>query len=106
MENTTVSKHSVSFGLALAMTCVVNALIVVVKEKSVVVMDGMKKITGHHWITHTVIVLVLFIIFALLFSRANGGQGMKITASRLINTVVAGVVISGIIIFGFYLFVD
>ena len=106
MEPATVSKHTVSCGLALAIACIVNALIVVVKEKSDTVMNGMKKITGHHWITHTVIVLAVFVVFALLFGRANGGQGIRITIRRLIGALIGGVVLAGLIITGFYLFAD
>jgi len=106
METATVSKHSVSFGLALALACLVNALIVVVKEKSHAVMAGMQKITGHHWITHTVIVLAVFGVSGWLFGRANGGQGPAITANRLIRTLVSAVVTAGLIIIGFYLIAD
>ncbi|MEI6534314.1 MAG: hypothetical protein WCN98_03160 [Verrucomicrobiaceae bacterium] len=106
MENTSLSKNSVSFGLALALACVVNAIIVVVKEKSDAVMNGMKKVIGHHWTTHTVIVLALFFLFAWLFGRANNGKGMTITAGRLISTLLSGVIIAGLIIVGFYLIAD
>ncbi len=106
MENSTLSKNSVSFGLALAATSVINAIIVVAKEKSDAVMNGMKKVSGHHWTTHTVLVLVLFGLFAWLFGRANKGQGMTITAGRLISTLLSGVVVAGLIIVGFYLFID
>ena len=101
-----LSQRSISVGLALAVACIVNALIVIVKEKSNVVMNGMKTVTGHHWITHTVIVLVVFGLFAWIFGRANGGQGVTITVSRLIRTIVSGVVTSGLVIIGFYLFAD
>jgi hypothetical protein len=66
----------------------------------------MKKVTGHHWTTHTVIVLALFFLFAWLFGRANNGKGMTITVSRLISTLLSGVVIAGLIIVGFYLIAD
>ena len=106
MENTTVSKSSVSYGLALAVTCIVNALIVVVKEKSDAVMNSMKQVTGHHWITHSVFVVVLFVLLAFVFGRANNGQGVKITGSKLLSTLITGVVTAGLIIIGFYLILD
>jgi Na+/H+-translocating membrane pyrophosphatase len=106
MDNTAVSKRSVTFGLALAVACVINALIVVVKEKNDAVMNGMKKITGHHWITHTIVVLAVFVIVALVLGRKNCGRGPEITADRLIKTVVSGVVVAGLIIIGFYLIAD
>jgi hypothetical protein len=106
MENATLSKSTVACGLSLAIVSVINAVIVAVKEKSDAVMNGMKKITGHHWITHTVIVVVLFVLLAWLFSRANGGQGAKITIGKLIRTIVTGVVLASAIIIGFYLIAD
>jgi len=106
MDPTSLSKASISFGLSLAITSVLNAIIVAVKEKSPTVMDGMKKITGHHWTTHVLLVLALFVGFALVFGALNGGKGKAITAGKLIGTIVSGVVVAGLIIVGFYLFAD
>jgi hypothetical protein len=106
MENTTLSKRTVAFGVALAFACVINALLVVFKEKSEAVMAGMKKLTGHHWITHSVIVIVLFLGLGWALAQARSGRGISITARGLIGTVVSGVAVAGLIIIGFYLFAD
>jgi hypothetical protein len=106
MENTTLSKRGIAFGLALAVACVANAVIVVVKEKSNAVMGAMKTLTGHHWTTHALIVIVLFLGLGSLLAVARGGRGMEITASRLIGTVVSSVVVAAAVIIGFYLFLD
>lgn len=103
MENTGLSKHTASYGLSLALTSVANALLVVAKEKSPFVMDGMKKLTSHHWITHSTLMVLLFVGLGWLLARTNGGRGVNITASRLIRTIVSGVVLGGLIIVGFYL---
>ena len=102
MENTGVSKYTISFGLALALASVVNGLLVIAKEKIPAVQTGMQKLTGHHWITHSVIIIGLFAVFGWLFAQANGGQGIKMSASRLIGILVAGVVTGGLLILGFY----
>lgn len=106
MENPPLSKASVSFGLSLAVTSVLNAVITVVKEKSPAVMNGMAKLTGHHWTTHVLIVLVLFVVFALIFGTERGGRGRTITAGRLIGTIVSGIAVASLIIVGFYLIGD
>jgi len=106
MENTSLSKYTISFGLSLALASVVNGLLVVAKEKIPAVLAGMQKFTGHHWVTHSVIILGLFAGCGWLFAQANGGQGIKLTANRLIATLVAGVVTGGLIISGFYLIGD
>ena len=106
MENSTVSKRSIGFGLALAVACILNSLIVVVKEKSDVVMSEMKKITGHHWTTHSGIVILFFLGLGALFASLRAGRGLEMSAGRLTGIVTSAVALSVIIIVGFYLFVD
>lgn len=106
MENPTLSKYSISFGLALAVTSVVNALLVMAKEKSPAVLAAMKNLTGHHWITHSAVVVVLFFVLGWLFATFNGGQGVKLTANNLLRAIVGGVALGGLLIVGFYLFAD
>ena len=106
MENTTLSKHTTSFGLSLALCAVLNALLVVAKEKSKGVADWMQKISGHHWITHVAVVLILFAILGWCFARMNSGQGPKMPVHRLTGIVFSGVVAGVLIVLGFYVFAD
>jgi hypothetical protein len=101
-----LSRAATSFGVSLAITSVINALIVVAKESSKSVMDGMKAITGHHWTTHSALVVLLFFVLGWIFSRANGGQGLRIRARNVLTIVLSGVLLSGLIIVGFYLIGD
>jgi hypothetical protein len=103
METNDVSKHTISFGLSLAVASVANGLLVVAKEKIPAVMTGMQALTGHHWIFHSAMVLGLFVFFGWLFARANGGQGIRLTANGLIGALVSGVAAGSLIIMGFYL---
>ncbi len=103
MENTAISKYTVSFGLSLALASVVNAILVVAKETCPTVMAGMQKLTGHHWVSHSAIVLILFAVLGWAFARAHGGRGVNISLNRLIATLVSAVAIGGLAIFGFYL---
>ncbi len=105
-ENNGISKNTKAFGLSLALASVVNGLLVVAKEKIPAVMTGMQKLTGHHWVTHVVVVMAVFVVCGFLFGRLNGGQGPKISAGGLIGTVVLGVVLGGGMIVAFYLMGD
>ncbi len=99
MDNT-IGKYTVSFGLALAVTSVLSALLVVVKELSEhSVLAWMKAATGHHWITHGLVDIVVFVALGFLLTN------VKMSSEGLIRLIVAAVVISGAIIAGFYLFV-
>lgn len=103
MENTGISKYTISFGLSLALASVMNALLVVAKEKIPTVMAGLQGLTGHHWVSHGVIILVLFAAFGWMFAQANGGLGPRIPVNRLISLLVSGVAAGALIICGFYL---
>jgi hypothetical protein len=106
MENTAVSKHTISFGLSLALCALLNAFVVIAKERIKGVANWMQRITGHHWITHVAIILILFAIFGGCFVRTNGGQGPRMPVNRLTNILLAGVVAGVLIVLGFYVFAD
>ncbi len=106
MESNGLSRYTVSFGLSLVVASVANGLLVVAKEKIPAVMAGMQKLTGHHWISHAVIILGLFAFFGWLFAQSKGGQGIKMNTNRFVAVLVSGVVAGGVIIVGFYLIGD
>src|SRR5215469_12854933 len=103
MQDPALSKNTVSFGLSLAICAVLNALLVVAKEKSAGMQSWMQRMTGHHWITHAVIVLAVFIALGLVIARVNRGGETKVSADRLAKIIVTGVVVGVSIIGGFYL---
>jgi hypothetical protein len=105
MQNTPLSKRTVGFGFAVAIACIVNAVIVVAKEKSGAVMNAMKSILGHHWTTHAAVVIGLFFFLGGLFTALRG-DGPEPSADRLIGTLVSCIVIAGMIIVGFYVVAD
>ncbi len=106
MEPAGLSKHTVSFGLALAIASVVNGVLVIAKEKSPAVQAAMQKLTGSHWVTHVALVLVVFGLCGWLFGRANGGAGIRLAADRFIRFLLAGVAVGALLILGFYLIGD
>ena len=104
MGNNEIGKYTISYGLSFAITSVVSALLVILKETNeATVLAPMKAATGHHWVTHGVINLILFVVLGWIFSRPNGGQGVNLNASTLMCCIVAAVVVSGLLISGFYL---
>jgi hypothetical protein len=107
MDDSQVWKTTKAFGVALAITSVLSALLVVAKELSQhTVMVWMKKMTGHHWVTHGLLALVLFLILGFVLTKIIGGRGMKMTGARLVLVLASGVIIGDLIIAAFYLIGD
>ncbi len=98
-----VSKYAVSFGLALALASIVNALLVIAKEASPVIFSALQKLTGHHWISHSAIILIFFAASGWFLAQVNGGRGPNISPARLLHSVASAVLLSTLIIVGFYL---
>lgn len=103
MENSTISRSTVSFGLSLAACAVLNALLVIAKERSKTVSGWMQNMSGHHWVTHVGIVLIVFVMLGWLLGRTAPSQRPSLSASRLANIIVAAAASSVAIIVGYYL---
>ena len=104
MENTGIGKYTRSFGMSFAITSVLSALLVVLKESNEdTVLAWMKAATGHHWVTHGIFNLIVFVGLGWALSRLDNGQGLKITANILVICIVCAVFVSGLIITGFYI---
>jgi hypothetical protein len=104
MENTEIGKYGRSFGLSFAITSLFSALLVVLKETNEdTVLAWMKAATPHHWITHALLDLIVFVVLGVVLARTNEGQGIKINADKLNSFIVGAFVISGILIAGFFL---
>jgi hypothetical protein len=101
-ENSGLSKCAISFGISLALASLVNGLLVIAKERIPAVMTGMQKLTGHHWITHSEIVIGIFLLFGFVLTKT----GIKMTTGGLIRMLLAGIATGVLLILGFYLIGD
>jgi len=95
-----VSARVAGFGYSYAITSLLSALLVVLKEKNASVLDLMTSLSGHHWVTQGVLDIVLFVAIGWFLSRtALAGNA---SYGSLISAVVGSTVISGLIIAGFF----
>ena len=103
MQDNGLGKYTVSYGVSLAITVLLSALLVVFKELSDPLLNFMKKVTVHHWVTHGAFDLIVFVVLGWLLAQLNGGTGLKISTKSFITMIVGAVVLGGLIISGFYL---
>ena len=99
-ENQALDKLSVGFGVSFLIASIFNGLLIVAKESYAPLKDWMKSLSGHHWITHGIFVIALFIVLGYVFSGA--GLAKKIDAGRTSGLVIAGTVLGGLIVVGFF----
>lgn len=91
-----------SLGLTLGLTSLFNAILVILKETNeATLLAWMKAATGHHWITHGLLDLALFVVLG--FALAGVGARLGARPGVVIGTVVGGMLLGALMITGFYL---
>jgi len=99
-ENQALDKLSVGFGVSFLVASIFNALLIITKETFAPVKNWMKSLSGHHWTTHGIFVIVLFIVLGYILSKTDLEK--KIDADKTSGMVIAGTVLGGLIIVGFF----
>jgi hypothetical protein len=102
MPETKLSRATVGFGLSLAITSLLSTLLVLVKETNKdTVLAWLTSLSGHHWISHGILNLIVFVLLGWLLTRWAGSDRMS--AGTLIWSIFGAVVVSGVITAGFFL---
>lgn len=99
----TLDRVSSAFATSAAVTILFNAVLTIVKDSSEPLAAFMAKLTGHHWITHGVIVLAVFLILGWILARSDATR--TISDTRLVELLVASTVLAGGVIATWFLLV-
>ncbi|MCX5852400.1 MAG: hypothetical protein NT072_10170 [Deltaproteobacteria bacterium] len=101
MTNASLNRLTVGFGLSVALMSLLNTLLVIVKDTNPPIKDAMKAASGHHWTTHGIIVIVLFIALGYGFSMVVKEEDW--TPLRIGKYIAWSIILSGMALVGFYL---
>lgn len=101
MTNNTLEKTTIGFGLAAAVVSILNVLLLIVKETTPPLKKSMEAALGHHWTTHGVIVIGLFLVLG--FILAGTVKPASWSAGRLGNMIFGSVLFGAAAIGLFYL---
>lgn len=94
--------YTCSFGLALALTSVLSGLLVILKERNEeTLLAWMAGLTGHHWVTHGLVDLLLFLLLGFGLVRFSGWWQARPNA--LLGALLGGVLLGCILVAGFFL---
>jgi membrane-bound metal-dependent hydrolase YbcI (DUF457 family) len=101
MEKPSRDAYTSAFAVSFITTSVLSALLVVTKESYQGLKIWMKAFSGHHWITHSILVIVLFLLLGFLLMPLLSRRQINLNVVSVM--MVMGTLISGFIIAGFYL---
>jgi hypothetical protein len=88
-----LTRASAAFGLSAAITVLFNTLLAWVKDAYDPLNTAMAHLTGHHWITHGLTDILVFVVLGVIFM--NTGTADAVRPQRLVVRLAAAVVIAG-----------
>jgi hypothetical protein len=98
-----LSSETSNFVLAATVTVLFNTALAWTKDASAPLKAFMKSLTGHDWITHGLVDLLLFVGLGFLFMNTRVAE--KIVPNRLIGGLAGAVAIAAIGLALWYAFV-
>lgn len=98
-----LSVNTTGFGIAAIVAIIFNTLLMWAKETSPTLLATMKSTLGHHWITHGVSVVLVFIVLGLIFSKTNFFA--TIQGKTLAIIIASAVVLGGLGLVGWFVIV-
>lgn len=91
---TSLDRVSAAFALSAAVTVVFNTLLAWVKDAYEPLNTFMAHLLGHHWTTHGVADVLLFVVLGFVF--LNLGTAQRMSPNRLVGTLVGAVIAAGL----------
>jgi multisubunit Na+/H+ antiporter MnhB subunit len=98
-----LDRASAAFGLSAAVAVIFNTLLAWIKDAYEPLNAFMAHLTGHHWTTHGLADVILFLVLGAVFM--NTGVAERMSARKLIETLIASVVVSGLGLLLWFVFV-
>jgi hypothetical protein len=101
MTNNTLDKTTIGFGLSAAVMSILNALLVIFKEMTPPFKKAMADAMGHHWTTHGVAVLGLFLVLGFVLAGAVKAESWS--AGKLGQALLWSTILGAVALAAFYL---
>jgi hypothetical protein len=94
---------SAAFALSAAVTVVFNTLLAWIKDAYEPLNTFMAHLSGHHWTTHGIADVLLFVLLGSVF--LSRGTAERIAPMRLVAILVGSVIVAGLGLAGWFLLV-
>ncbi len=93
-DNAKLGRASAAFVLAASITFVFNTALAWVKDAYAPLNSFMKSLTGHHWTTHGLADIIVFVGLGFLFMNTKAAE--KISPERLVSILIWSVVAASV----------
>jgi hypothetical protein len=101
--STDISATTAGFGMSAAFVAVFNTVFAWVKDATPALEHAMKNALGHHWTTHGVVDVIVFLVLGYLLARTQLARRMD--GNKLAKIIIGAVVLGGLGLAGWFFLV-
>ena len=96
-----LSPASAAFALSASVTFIFNTLLAWVKDSVPALNTFMASLTGHHWTTHSLFDLIVFVGLGLVFMKT--GTAERMDGMTLVKVLIGSAVLGGLGLLAWFL---
>lgn len=101
-NNEKLDNLSIAFGLSTIITLLFNTVLAWVKDSYKPLEHFMAAVGGHHWITHGIFDVLLFVLSGIILYRINSLEKFK--GDGLVKIVIVSALVSSLGLVGWFFF--
>ncbi|HSR73443.1 MAG TPA: hypothetical protein VLL31_01240 [Sulfurovum sp.] len=102
-NNQKLDSISAAFGFSVVITLLFNTILTWIKEVYKPLNDLMTIIGGHHWITHGLFDVVLFVLLGTMFYRI--GFSERFNGTNIMKMILVSSILSMLGLIGWFIFI-
>jgi len=88
MQQNSLNPKTIAFGYSAIIVIIFNSLLTIIKERFETVHEFLVTLSGHHWITHGILDVVLFFILGAILSKKIDSKENFLRVGLLLSVVV------------------
>ena len=98
MKQNSLNPKTVAFGYSVIIVIIFNSLLTVIKERFEGVHHLLVTLSGHHWITHGVLDVILFFVIGVILSKKIDNKGRFLRVGILLSAILGVSMIAGLML--------
>ena len=88
MQENSLSPKTIAFGYSAIIVIILNSLLTIAKSKFEEFHHFLATISGHHWVTHGVFIVILFFILGFVFIKKIKSSGKFLRTFLMLASII------------------
>ena len=98
MQQNSLNPKTIAFGYSAIIVIIFNSLLTIIKEKFESIHQLLVTLSGHHWISHGILDVVLFFVIGVMLLKRIDSKGKFLRVGIILSTIFGIAMIAGLML--------